>query len=412
MVVFSYKQIKFHEREKVVRAYFLRSYYFEIPKEKLLNIGKFSVEDGKVEFPDVSEKKASKFNQILSDGFNNMINTITGKKTVYIHKNSGIPLIGSNVFGLVDRGSNLIEIKPMTGCNLNCVYCSICEGKESNKEFDFVVEKDYMIDEIKKIIEFKGRDDIEAHIGTHGEPMLYLDIVELIRDLKKIKEVKVVSIDTNGMLLTKESVDDMKRAGLTRFNLSIDAIDPIVARKVANAYYDIKKVQKIVRYIAKTMDITITPLWVPELNDNEIEKLIKFAEELKQIKYKYNLEQKSPIIGIQNFLEYKFGRKPAKQKSWDKFYTELENLEEKHCIKLIIKKEDFNIKTAKALPKPFVKGEVIDAIVLCHGKLKNEMIAAAKERSISVINCSKRIGQKVKIKIVRSKHNVYVGVEV
>ena len=43
------------------------------------------------------------------------------------------------------------------------------------------------------------------------------------------------------------------------------------------------------------------------------------------------------------------------------------------------------------------------------GRLKNEKIAVAKERSISVPNCNKDKG-KVRLKITRTKHNIFIGV--
>ena len=42
------------------------------------------------------------------------------------------------------------------------------------------------------------------------------------------------------------------------------------------------------------------------------------------------------------------------------------------------------------------------------GRLKNEKIAVAKERTISIPNCYKDKG-KTKLKITRSKHNIFIG---
>ena len=71
-------------------------------------------------------------------------NKLNGNNTLYIHKNSGIPLIGSLSFGIIDRGSNMLEIKPLTSCNADCIFCSVDEGPSSKKIRDIVVEKDYL----------------------------------------------------------------------------------------------------------------------------------------------------------------------------------------------------------------------------------------------------------------------------
>ena len=59
-----------------------------------------------------------------------------------------------------------------------------------------------------------------------------------------------------------------------------------------------------------------------ELQEKEIEEVIKFVKTLK----------KQPILGIQNFLQYKTGRNPGKEMSWENFYTLLEKLEKKILI--------------------------------------------------------------------------------
>ena len=98
----------------------------------------------------------------------------------FIRKDSNIPLIGVHVFGIIDRGTNVLEIRPISGCPLNCVYCSVDEGEESRKRNTYEVDLDYLIQEFNKVVEFKGVDDIEVHIDGVGEPLLYSKIAELI----------------------------------------------------------------------------------------------------------------------------------------------------------------------------------------------------------------------------------------
>ena len=49
---------------------------------------------------------------------------------------SGIPLIGCIAFGLIDRGTNLIQIRPFTGCPLSCIFCSVDAGPRSRNRVD------------------------------------------------------------------------------------------------------------------------------------------------------------------------------------------------------------------------------------------------------------------------------------
>ena len=397
-----FKDLSFQEENTKVKVNFLNIFYFYLDKSLLSRIAPFSIDANNISFKDTSDKKARrKFYFLLEQGFQNLTNRLDHKRTVYIHKNSQVPLIGTNYFGLIDRGTNIIEIKPITSCNLGCIYCSVDEGPSSRRKVDFVVEKDYIIEEFKKIVDYKAVDGIDAHINAQGEPFLYADILGLVEGIAKIKQVKVISVDTNGILLTKELVDKLAAAGLTRINLSLNALDPKIADLMAGFPYNLKKVMEIAAYIPKKMDLIIAPVWLPGYNDNELVKLAKFAAEI-------GAGKECPPIGIQNFLPYKFGRNPVKEASMDIFYSKLRNMEEEHYIKLIYNKEDFKVKPVKEIPKPFKKGQVIEARIAFPGRLKNEMLAIAKNRLISVPNCYKEEGF-VKVRIKRTKHNIFLG---
>lgn len=400
MAELSFKTLSFKQEGNKIRVSFLKIFYFYLDNNLLDKIGKFKAKGNSIIFQGISEKRAERrFNSLLAKGFRDLKNTISGKRTIYVHKNSGIPLIGSNSFGLIDRNTSIIDLRPITSCNLNCIFCSIDAGLSSKNQVDFVVEREYLVEEFKKLVDFK-ECNVEVHLGTQGEPLLYAEIVELIKDLSSIKKVKTISMDTNGTLLTEELVDKLAEAGLTRINLSLNAMDKNLARKLAGCDYNVEKIKKIASYAAKKIELAIAPVLVPGFNDDEMKKLIEFAKKLKSNRRGY-------FIGIQNFLNYRFGRNPCKQLSWDKFYLMMKDLEKKTNTKLILGPEDFNIQKTKKLPKPFKKGQIIKAEILCPGRLKNEMLVAASNRVISVPNCFKK--GIVKIRITRTKHNIFMG---
>jgi len=400
MAELSFKTLSFKKEDNKTRINFLKIFYFYLDNNLLNKIGKFKAEGNSIIFQGISEKRAERrFNSLLAKGFRDLKNTVSGKRTIYVHKNSGIPLIGSNSFGLIDRNTSIIDIRPITSCNLNCIFCSIDAGLSSKNQVDFVVEREYLVEEFKKLVDFK-ECDVEVHLGTQGEPLLYAEIIELIKDLSSIKKVKTISMDTNGTLLTEELVDRLAEAGLTRINLSLNAMDKNLARKLAGCDYNVEKIKKIAYYATKKIELAIAPVLVPGFNDDEMKKLIEFAKKLKS-------NRKGYFIGIQNFLNYRFGRNPCKQMPWDKFYLIIKDLEKKTNTKLILGPEDFNIQKTKKLPKPFKKGQIIKAEILCPGRLKNEMLAVASNRVISIPNCFKK--GIVKIKITRTKHNIFMG---
>lgn len=402
MAELEFEDLVFEERDGKVRIYFMNLFYTDVDKGMIEKISPYRIERKKIIFSKANEGKARrKFTLLLSSSFKSLKNKIANKGSYYIHKYSGIPLIGTNYFGIIDRGTNLIEIKPITSCNLGCIFCSVDEGPKSRRKVDFVVEKDYIMQELKKLIEFKNIDGIDAHINSQGEPLLYADIVPLVRDIAKIKAVNMISIDTNGVFLSKKLVDQLADAGLTRVNLSLHALDQKLANTLYGSPYPLKHVLDIAKYIPTRMDLILTPVWLPGYNDDEIVKLAKFARDI-------GAGKTGPAIGIQNFLPYKFGRNPVKPMDLDVFFEKMKDLEKKHGLKLLFEAKDFKIKDCREYPKPFKKGEVIEAKIALPGRLPGEMLAVARDRLISVPNCDKKEGS-VKLKIRRTKHNIFLG---
>jgi len=404
MTKLEFHDICFEENKGSIRITFLRIFYTDINKEELQSIGKFTIGKHHIDFGNIPEERARKrFDRILSAGFSNLRNRINSKHTIYIHKNSGIPLIGHNAFGIVDRNTNLIEVKPITSCNMDCVFCSV---DPTRRKTDFVVERDYLAQELKKLIESKQCDDIEVVINTHGEPLLYSGTVNLVKDIKNIPQVRRIFIFTNATLLNEKYIDELMDAGLTRFNISLNAIDPKKAKELAGSKaYNLKRILELCRYIAKRHRLLIAPVWVPGLSNDQMPKIIDFVKEL-------NKGSKHEVfLRIQNFLPYKFGKAPSKQKPMQKFYSDLKELENNHGISLIGPDNVSRITKTRSLPKPFERGDIIKANIACKGPLPGEMIAVAKDRIISIPNCTKSKGT-IRLKLTRSKHNIFCGVVV
>ena len=375
----------------------LKLFVAKIPISEVEKIGKFDLPDAHtIEFG--YQKAGFKFAGLLDKYFKGLTNKLTGNRVTYVHRNSGIPLIGNVAFGIVHRGSSIIEIKPVTSCNLDCVYCSISEGLSSKKN-DFVVEEEYMVEELQKVIS-EVDEEVEVHIGVQGEPFLYEDMELLISDIQKMSQVHTISIDTNGTLLSESRIDRLAKNDKLQLNMSLDAIDSDVAKKVAGVRnYNVEHVKKMIAYASAKMKVIVAPVLTSGYNEEEIEEIVKWVS---------GLEVK-PILGIQNFLRYKTGRGVAKEIPWDEFYSLLEKLEKKYEIKLRLSKDDFSIRKVRELEKPFKVGDVVTAEIMCIDRFPNSVIAAAEERCVSVPGVKFVEGKKIKIEIVRDKHNVFTG---
>lgn len=329
---------------------------------------------------------------------------------VKITRKSEIPLIGSLYFGIIDRGTNLLQVRPSCGCNLNCPFCSVDAGPESTtRATSYEVEMEYLLEAVKEISEFKGKG-VECHIDSPGEPVMYPHLPELIAALKKINEVSVISLQTNGTLLNTAKIAALESAGLDRINLSLHALDPAIAKMLAGVeWFDIDKLIETAKAVARSnIDLLIAPVYVPGINDAEIPKLIRFAQEI-------GAGKRFPPLGIQKFEHYRYGRSPkgVKVQSWWQFFNRsIRPWEKESGIKLQLNSvRDFGMVRRPFIPLVFSKGEKVTVEIRAPGWINGEMLGVARNRVVSVYNCPKETGH-VRVKIVATKHNIYVGVPV
>ncbi|MEI6103575.1 MAG: radical SAM protein [Methanothrix sp.] len=325
----------------------------------------------------------------------------------HITRQSGIPLVGCIYFGVVDRGSSLLQIRPSCGCNLNCPFCSVDAGPHSRSRVtDYQVELDYLMEAVEEIAPFKG-PGVECHIDSPGEPMLYPDIVPLVERLKAIKEVSVVSMQSNGTLFDEERIRALEEAGLDRINLSIHSLQPEKAAFLAGMPgFDIEKIKQSAKSIAESkIDLMIAPVLIPGINDEDMPELIRFAQEI-------GAGKRWPPLGIQKFEHYRLGRSPGKVKAqnWWQFYNRsMSEWEKQFSIPLRLKAQDFKIERRPVIPTVFEKKEKTWVEIKAPGWVSGEQLGVAKNRVVSVVDCPIKLGS-VRVQIVSNKHNIYVAV--
>ena len=323
---------------------------------------------------------------------------------------SGIPLMGSLYFGIIDRGTSLLQVRPSCGCNLNCPFCSVDAGPDSTtRATSYEVEREYLLEGVKEVARFKGAG-VECHIDSPGEPLMYTELPELIAELRRIDEVSVISLQTNGTLLDSAKIAALENAGLDRVNLSLHALDPAIARLLAGMeWFDIQQVIDVAKAVAQSrIDLLIAPVYIPGINDAEIPKLIRFAQDI-------GAGKRFPPLGIQKFEHYRYGRSPkgVKAQNWWQFFNRsIRPWERESGLKLQLDSvKDFCMVRRPFVPLAFSKGEKVTVEIRAPGWIHGEMLGVSRNRVISVSNCPKASGQ-VRVKIMAVKHNIYVGVPV
>lgn len=318
--------------------------------------------------------------------------------------------MGTICFGIIDRGTNVLQIRPSTLCPLNCIFCSTDAGPKSrNRQTEYIVDLHHIIEWTKELLKIKGRG-VEAHIDTVGDPLTYPWLVDLIQSLKDMKEISVISIQTRGYLLNERLIEELEEAGLSRINLSIDALNDELAKKLSGTkFYNVKRIMEMAEYITKntSIDLLLAPVWVHPLNNGEIEKIIDYAKAISAGK-------KWPAIGIQKCEFHKFGRrtKEIKYMTWYEFYKRLRALERIKGMKLILKPSDFGIEPRRSIKSEFRIGEKIKVRIIGPGWFKGEKLAVTHDNKWCLTVIGDVEEENIIIKLIRVKDNILIGVPI
>src|SRR3989338_3920603 len=112
MTTVTFETLTFRADNEFVHVDLLRSYTTKISKEELRSIAPFTITSPhEITFENIPVKRAEKkFFSLLTKSFEHLTTKLTGNPATYIHRNSGIPLIGNVAFGIIYRNSSNIEI--------------------------------------------------------------------------------------------------------------------------------------------------------------------------------------------------------------------------------------------------------------------------------------------------------------
>lgn len=118
------------------------------------------------------------------------------------------------------RVIDYLRISLTDRCNLRCIYCMPEEGVDQLSHLDIL-----RIEEIEEIVRYAAEMGITRVRLTGGEPLVRKGVVDLVRNISQMPGIENVAMTTNGVLLPRMA-DDLKAAGLSRVNISLDTLDP------------------------------------------------------------------------------------------------------------------------------------------------------------------------------------------
>lgn len=105
-------------------------------------------------------------------------------------------------------------------CNLRCHYCMPAEGVPWLPH-----EEILSFEELTRLVGVFVDLGVDSVRLTGGEPLVRRDFPDLARQIAGIAGIRDLSVTTNGLLLERDA-ERLADAGVQRFNVSLDALDP------------------------------------------------------------------------------------------------------------------------------------------------------------------------------------------
>jgi GTP 3',8-cyclase len=124
------------------------------------------------------------------------------------------------------RAARDLRISVMDRCNFRCPYCMPAE--EYHRHYRFLhAEERLSVEEIVRVARAFTALGVRKLRLTGGEPLLRIDLPELVAELADLPDVEEIALTTNGVLLAQHAAT-LAAAGIDRITVSVDALDEAV----------------------------------------------------------------------------------------------------------------------------------------------------------------------------------------
>lgn len=171
------------------------------------------------------------------------------------------------------RTIDYLRISVTDKCNLRCKYCMPEGGIELMPHEELL-----SLEELYRVVRIMEGLGIKKVRFTGGEPLVRKNLIKLIEDVGRLPGIEEIAMTTNGVLFGDKALE-LKKAGLTGVNISLDTLDKEHFRVITG----VDAVDDVLNAIKKAQeaDIKVKINCVPclELNEADIVELAAIAME-------------------------------------------------------------------------------------------------------------------------------------
>ncbi|MFC3882191.1 GTP 3',8-cyclase MoaA [Bacillus songklensis] len=175
----------------------------------------------------------------------------------------------SLIYDQLQRPMRDLRISVTDRCNFRCTYCMPAEIFD--RDYAFMPREQLLsFEEIERLAKVFARLGVKKIRLTGGEPLLRRDLPVLIRKLMNIDGIEDIGLTTNGVYLVKHAAD-LKAAGLQRVNVSLDALDDELFKKINGRGVSTKAVLKGIEAAREEgLEVKVNMVVKKGMNDHEI----------------------------------------------------------------------------------------------------------------------------------------------
>ena len=179
-----------------------------------------------------------------------------------------MPLVDSH-----QRTINYLRLSVTDRCNLRCTYCMPAQGVAKCGHAEVL-----RYEELHLLAETAVSLGIEKIRVTGGEPLVRKGIIPFLKRLSRLPGLQELVLTSNGILLPQMAAD-LKEAGVTRLNISIDSLRPEVFRQITRGG-DLEKVLQGIAVAEQLgLPIKLNMVVMAGVNDAEIEEFAALSLE-------------------------------------------------------------------------------------------------------------------------------------